>query len=179
MSCFKLTVLFLAGVFSCVSIEAQEALTERTFKFNKEAPAVALNLDEQKWLVGYWAGPGLGGDCDELWMPAQGGVMTGTFRFLHDGKLEFSEIFQLAEHDGKWTLRLKHFHADMKGWEEKDKFVEFPLVKVEPNALYFNGLTYKLNETGNLDVFLAMRNKDGSLNEVTFAFKRTELVSQP
>jgi hypothetical protein len=108
-------------------------------------------------------------------MPARGGVMTGTFRFLHEDKLEFSEIFQLAEHDGKWTLRRKHFHGDMKGWEEKDNFVEFPLVKVEPNALYFNRLSCKLNETGDLDVFLAMRNKDGALNEVTFAFRRTEL----
>lgn len=164
---------------TAVSLPAQESLTQHTLKFDKEAPAVALNLDGQKWLIGYWVGPGLGGECDELWMPAQGGIMTGTFRFVSEGKLQFSEIFQLAEHDGKWTLRLKHFHADMKGWEEKDKFVDFPLIKAEPNALYFNGLTYKLNEAGDLDVFLAMRKKDGSMNEVTFAFKRQELGDKP
>ena len=170
----RFVALLLAG-FLMECAQAQEVLTEHTLKFDKEAPAATLNLDEQKWLVGYWTGPGLGGECDELWMPVQGGIMTGTFRFMADSKVQFSEIFQLAEHDGKWTLRLKHFHADMKGWEEKDKFVEFPFIKAEANAIYFNGLTYKLNESGDLDVYLAMKKKDGSMDEVTFAFKRTLL----
>jgi hypothetical protein len=54
-----LVLSFLSAVTGHLS--AQEALTEHTFKFDKEAPAVALNLDEQKWLLGYWAGPGLRG----------------------------------------------------------------------------------------------------------------------
>jgi hypothetical protein len=60
----------------------------------------------------------------------------------------------------------------MKGWEEKDKHVTFPLVKVEPNAVYFSGLTYRKNSDGSLTVFLAMKRPTGTTEE-TFSFQPT------
>ena len=68
--------------------------------------------------------------------------MVGTFRMVKDGKLVFSEFFTLSKQAGKIAIRLKHFGGEFKGWEEKDKFVEFPLIKVEGKTAWFGGLTY-------------------------------------
>lgn len=80
----------------------------------------------------------------------------------------------MFEENGSLTLKLKHFDAAMKGWEEKDKFVEFRLVKLEPRAAYFHGLTYRLNEDDSMDVFVVVSQKDGTKREEKFEFKRSK-----
>lgn len=151
-------------------------LTENTLKFSKESPPVEARPEDFDFLAGYWTGSGLGGDCEETWMPAIHGERIGTFRFHADGKLVFSEFFQLSQFDGRWSLRLKHFNPTLEGWEEKTKYVEFPLVKIEKNVASFNGLTYQLMENGELHVFLAMKRKDGTLSEEKFVFQKKTLA---
>jgi hypothetical protein len=81
------------------------------------------------------------------------------------------------EHEGSLVLRLKHFNPDLTGWEEKDKFVEFKFVAKKDGAMYFNGLTFMPDgPNGSKDaakIYLALRNKDGAVNEVVFHLKRT------
>ncbi len=154
-------------------------LTENTLKFSKESPPVEAKSEDFDFLAGYWTGSGLGGDCEEVWMPAIHGERIGTFRFHADGKLVFSEFFQLSQFDGRWSLRLKHFNPTLEGWEEKTKFVEFPLVNVKKNEASFNGLTYRLIENGELHVFLAMKRKDGTLSEEKFVFQKKTLAESP
>lgn len=155
--------------------DAVEKITENTLKYSKEAPSATVTAADFDFLSGYWVGTGFGGDCEETWMPAIEGTRIGTFRFHQDGKLVFSEFFQLAQHGDRWSLRLRHFDEELKGWEEKDKFVEFPLVRVEKNTAWFNGLTYQLMENGELHVMLAMKHKDGSFTEEKFIFKKKPL----
>ncbi len=64
----------------------------------------------------------------------------------------------------------------MKGWEEKDDFVEFPLIRVELNAAYFNGMNYPLTNQNELDVYLAFRQKDGTFREEQVRFRRKSLT---
>lgn len=154
-------------------------LTENTLKFSKESPPVEAKSEDFDFLAGYWTGAGLGGDCEEVWMPAIHGERIGTFRFHADGKLVFSEFFQLSQFDGRWSLRLKHFNPTLEGWEEKTKFVEFPLVNIKKNEASFNGLTYRLIENGELHVFLAMKRKDGTLSEEKFVFQKKTLAESP
>lgn len=63
--------------------------------------------------------------------------MFGSFRYANEGKLVFSEFFAGAKTDEGVLLKLKHFRPDMVGWEDKDKMMNFPLIKVEKNAVYF------------------------------------------
>lgn len=45
-----------------------------------QAPASAT-LADVAWLAGHWVGTGLGGDCDETWLPATDNAMPGIFRY--------------------------------------------------------------------------------------------------
>ena len=96
------------------------------------------------------------------------------FRFLKDGRTQFVELFSLVVEGESLVLKLKHFNADMTGWEEKDEIVQFPLVKITANEANFDGLTYRKKDDGTLESFVVMKGKDGSLNEIAFRFKRVK-----
>ena len=106
-------------------------------------------LDQMDWLIGQWAGEGIGGaPAMESWLPPTGGTMVGTFvqeREDEDGptKIMFTEHMYLSEADGTLVLKLKHFNADLTGWEEKDDMLTFRLVAIEECAAYFNALTLR------------------------------------
>lgn len=53
-------------------------------------------VEDLSWLVGYWKGSGLGGECEEVWMPTVDEHMIGTFRFWENGQLVFSEFMHLV-----------------------------------------------------------------------------------
>jgi len=67
---------------------------------------------------------------------------------------------------------VKHFDRDLKGWEPKDKFAEFALVKLDDKAAIFDGLTYLIDDQGNLRAYVAMKQKDGTFKEGSFVFHR-------
>jgi hypothetical protein len=68
-------------------------------------------------------------------------------------------------------LRLKHFHGSMKGWEEKDKTIDFPLVKVEANRVYFDGMTFERVGADQLNVYVMIGDR-GEEKEVKFPYAR-------
>ncbi|MFN2443592.1 MAG: DUF6265 family protein [Thermoanaerobaculia bacterium] len=150
---------------------AQEALTEHTLKLAEGASAASVDLDELAWLAGRWTGEGLGGWVEEVWNPPAGGAITGTFRLLRDGKPLFYEFYVLADHGEGLTLRLKHFNADMTGWEEKEKYVEFPFIGVIDGVLHFRGLAYQRDSDDRMTIYLALTTKEGMREEV-FRLKR-------
>ena len=63
--------------------------------------------------------------------------MISMFRWIHDGKPRFYELVTLYERDGEILIRLKHFHSDMVGWEEKEKAIEFVLVALSEQEAIF------------------------------------------
>ncbi len=148
-------------------------LTEQTLTFGEGQSSPAETIESASWLTGNYSGDGFGGTIEECWGPHSSGSMLGTFRLVNDGALNFSEFFILEEHEGGLRLRLKHFDKEFDGWEDKDKFVEFPLVRIEKGKLFFKGLTYVKENDGNVTVYLAMRRKDGTFNQVTLPLKRT------
>lgn len=98
-------------------------------------------VEDLSWMVGYWAGPGLGGDCEEVWMPAVDGHMIGTFRMWENGKLIFSEFMNLVQDGESVSMKLKHFGPDLEGWEEKTEWTTFKLIEMTENKAWFHGLT--------------------------------------
>jgi hypothetical protein len=109
------------------------------------------SIEDLDWLVGYWMGPGLGGDCEEVWMPAVDGHMIGTFRFWENGKLVFSEFMNLIQEGESVTMKLKHFGADLNGWEEKTEWTIFKLIGLGENKAWLDGMT--IERKGNQLIF--------------------------
>ncbi|MEM6476639.1 MAG: DUF6265 family protein [Pseudomonadota bacterium] len=126
---------------------APKALETRLGDKGFESPPATL--DQLGWLVGQWEGGGIrGAPAMESWLPPMGGIMVGTFVQETKGEdgtsaIMFTEHLYLMEEEGSLALRLKHFNADLTGWEEKDDMLTFRLVAIEPCAAYFNALTLR------------------------------------
>jgi hypothetical protein len=100
--------------------------------------------------------------------------MMGMYRLIKDGKVAFYELLTFVEEEGSLTLKLKHFNADLTGWEEKDKFVTFRLARVAADAVYFDGLTFRRDGPDRMTIFLALRDtKTDTMSEVVFNMTRT------
>lgn len=153
---------------------AQTQKTTNTLTLDKKENMPKATLADFAWLAGHWSGEGLGGTCEEIWAPPLGDNVIGLFRFLKDGKTQFTELFSLVKEGESLVLKPKHFNPDMTSWEEKDKPVQFPLVKVSPNEANFDGLTYRKKDDDTLEVFVAIKGKDGNLREEKFSFKRVK-----
>ena len=168
MHCPLKTAILLVGLPLVAS--AQEPYSAHTMKLAAGEQPAAASIDDVAWLQGYWQGEGLDGQCEEMWSAPVGGAMLGTFRLLKEDQLQFSEFFIISEHDNSLVLKLKHFDPKFAGWEERDKFVTFRFIKAEGTTAWFEGLTYQLSDQGQLDVYVAMRGKDGTVSEGHFRY---------
>jgi len=122
------------------------------------------------WIEGTWQGQGLGGQTEETYSAPLGGAIVGHFRLVKADKVVFYELVTFVEEAGTVLLRLKHFHPNLVGWEEKDKSVEFKLVAVEGQTAYFDGQTFK-REGDTLYAAVAIKGKDGSTRVEQFSYK--------
>ncbi len=138
-----LAALALAGTAAAQDAEPETRLGEKGFE---SPPATLEQLD---WLVGQWVGEGIqGAPAMESWLPPSGGTMVGTFVQQTPAKdgasaIMFTEHMYLMQESDTLVLRLKHFNADLTGWEEKDDMLTFRLLAVEPCAVFFNALTLR------------------------------------
>jgi hypothetical protein len=108
-------------------------------------------VEDLSWIEGVWVGTGLGGDCEEVWMPAVDGHMIGTFRFWEDGKLVFSEFMNIIQEGETFSMKLKHFGPDLSGWEEKEEWTTFELIELGEKKAWLNGMT--IERKGNQLIF--------------------------
>ena len=164
------TVLTL-GLLLASSVVAQTKITDRTYRLEEGGVSPAASLDSVAFLAGSWVGTGLGGEVEEVWTAPSAGTMVGSFKLLQNGEPNFYEFLVISEEEGSLVLRLKHFNPDLSGWEEKDDFVTFPLVKVDNDSVYFRGLTYRKVGDGRLQIYLALHS-GGETTEVAFEMKR-------
>lgn len=156
----------------CAQGLAQTRGTENTLKLAEGEHGAKATIADMEWLAGAWTGEGLGGISEEMWSKPAGGAMVGTYRLIKEGKPVFYEMCWIVENEGTITLRLKHFNPDLTGWEEKDKTVDFRFVKKDGSRIYFSGLTFERLGAKELNIYLAIRYKDGSVKESIFKMKR-------
>lgn len=127
------------------------------------APPDRIDAD---WLEGCWQGSGFGAPAAECWMTSPTGRLTGVFQLLRaDGSQRFSEIIVIDVFEDGPAMRLKHFHADLTGWEGADEFVSFPLLEQREDALIFDGLEMRLTPEGRLIVDVDIGEGDQSRTE--------------
>ncbi len=164
-------LLALAGIRGS-SGWAQQQLTPRTLALDEKAARPKATIENVAWIAGHWQGQGLGGIVEEVWSPPLGRTMMGMAKVVKQDAVVFYEILTIVEESGSVTLNLKHFHPNLAGWEEKDKVLSFPLVKLTPNELSFEGMTFHKLDANTLVVFLAIRHRDGTIREEEFRYRR-------
>jgi hypothetical protein len=168
----NLTFLCITVLLLSVYGFAQTMQTANTMKLDEGKTGEKATIQDMKRLAGTWHGEGLGGTVEEVYSQAQDGTMMGMFRFLEKGKTVFYELITVLEEKGTLIVKLKHFNANLSGWEEKDKTVDFPFVKKDKNRMYFAGQTFEFIGKNKLIIYVAMHDKDGKVSEESFSYTR-------
>lgn len=163
-------------LLACVlAFAAPSVLADDTRSLPPGAASPRATIADAAWVAGRWVGEGFGGIAEEVMSPPAGNAMIGHFRIVTKGEPSFYEIVQIREEAGSLVYRVKHFHPDLKGWEEKDKTVDFPLVASERDALYFDGLTIKRTGPDEVTHWVRIRAKDGKIEEAKLVYRRAGL----
>ncbi len=161
----SITLIFLmsAGIISA----------QHTLQLPEGATSPKANLEDVAWIEGHWTGEAFGGTAEEIWSAPMGNSMMFVFRMVNDGKVSFYESGHIQQLDDSIILQLKHFDGDLKGWEERDETVDFKLVKLEPNKVYFEGLTMEKMGDDQMNVHVLIEER-GNAEEILFAYKRVK-----
>jgi hypothetical protein len=166
-----LSTLVPSGLEASDAVVVKEA---RILALTGEMKPGPAKIGDLAWIAGNWRAEALGGMAEEIWSGPEAGTMMGMFRLIRNGRLAFYEILRLAEDGDSVTLRLKHFNADLTGWEEKDGFVEFRLVRLDGERAWFDGITFAREDPDTLLVWLAITGREGDVREEEFRFRRVE-----
>jgi len=95
----------------------------------------------------------------------------GSFKLVVNEIVQFYELCTITEENESLLLRIKHFDKDLKGWEEKDQSIEFPLVKIEKNKVYFDGLTFEKINEDELNIYVIFKDEGKEEVEMKFNYK--------
>lgn len=142
---------------------------QNTLHYNDEKGSEKAILQDIKWLEGNWKGEAFGGTYEENWSKASAGSMMFNFKLVVEGKVVFYELGHIVEKDGTLLYQIKHFGADLKGWEEKDKSEDFRFIKKEENRMYFDNFTFEYISENEVKVYAFF---EDSNEEVVFNFKK-------
>lgn len=169
----KLVVSFIFTVyllsFSCFS---QTKASENILTLDSLSVSPKATINDVAWIAGLWKGEAFGGVTEENWSNPSDGSMMAAFKVSTDGKVMFYELEIIRELKESLILQLKHFNNDLKGWETKDQTVDFPLVKITKNTVYFNGMTFDKVSENEMNVYVLMHEKDGTTSEMKFNYKK-------
>ncbi len=141
------------------------------------------------WLTGSWRCEIWGGVGEEVYGQPNSHGIFGSFRFTKDGKVAFYEMLVIENHPTGTLLRMKHFHFGLKGWEEKNDFVEGKLIASGHKSLVFFGvdespqslpkkmwIKYRLLEDGSLETRLVREFPNKKAANRTDLVQKTEDV---
>lgn len=133
---------------------------------------LAPKLENIKWISGNWKGEAFGGQTEENWSEPSGGSMMATFKLINEGQVSFYEIEIIREVENSLILQLKHFDNDLKGWETKNETVDFPLIKITPTQVIFEGMSFEKVSDTEMNVYVDIKNEDGEVEIVKFNYKK-------
>jgi len=159
-------------IFLIVFLISIASQAQNTLSFSDGEASPKADLAEIAWMQGHWTGEAFGGIVEEIWSPPLGGSMMFSFKLVNDGEVSFYELGHIRQIDTTLVFELKHFHGDLKGWEEKDEVKRFKLVKVEGNRFYFDGFTFENVGADEVNIYARIGHDDGSEEEVKFNYKK-------
>jgi len=141
--------------------------------YNDSIGSPKANLDAIKWIAGSWKGEALGGITEEVWTPPLGGSMMCIFKLVVNNKVKFYEFVTITEKKGTLLLQIKHFNSDLVGWEKKDETVDFKLVKVTPDKIYFDEFTFEKVSDTEINMYVVFKQKSKKVL-ATFNYKKVK-----
>lgn len=162
----------LCGVALSAPVSAAEPYTEHTFRLAAGEAAPLATLEDVDWLVGNWLGTAFEQTFEEVWNPPSAGSMVGLFKLIGNEGVEFYELMLLTVDAGTLSLKVKHFNADFTAWEEKGEFIDFRLVKLEPDAIHFSGLSFYKRDDDGFDGYIVFRSEGGGVREEKLVYTR-------
>jgi len=157
-------ILFLLAFFNSTA-------QDNTIKFIEGSTSPPATLEAVSWIAGHWKGEAFGGITEEIWSPPLGNSMMFSFKLVVKDKVVFYELGGITQVGETLLLQLKHFNADFKGWEEKDDTVDFKLVKVTENKVYFDQFTIEKISNNEINLYVVLAD-NGQEKEVKFNYKR-------
>jgi hypothetical protein len=131
------------------------------------------SVAELEWLAGAWEGSGLLGPAREVYSPMTGGAIVGHFVQQSGDEIRFYELMLIRQDGNSLTYCVKHFNADLSGWEEKNEVQCFPLVARRRNAYYFDGLTIHRDGDDRMISTVRVDTPDGE-HELVFHYRRVD-----
>ncbi len=131
-----------------------------------EKKPVPGTLTDLAFMAGCWKATHWSGEMDECWSGPLGDNMSGMFRFVKDGQVQFYEFIVVEQTPEGLYLRLKHFNKGLIGWEEKEKSIGGRLTALEKNKATFDWLTYELRAPDTLVVSFRLKRDDQVTTEV-------------
>lgn len=155
-----------------LNIAAAQQTFENTLKFEENSISPTASLEDVAWIAGHWKGEAFGGITEEIWSPPQGESMMFVFRLIAEGKVVFYEVGGIRQVEKTLLMQLKHFNGDFTGWEEKDQTVDFKLVKIDRNKVYFDQLTFEKISDNEMNVYVVIGDDNGNQEEVKFNYKK-------
>lgn len=167
---YKILLLFSGIVLFPITSQAQSQKTEHTLTLDQGQTSPKANIEDVAWIAGDWYGEAFGGQIEEIWRAPAGNAMMGMFRLIQKDQVGFYEMLIIKETDTSLSYILKHFNADLTGWEEKNETVSFNLVALEENIAFFDGITFQRMDDA-LTIYLASENKQGGFDELVFKYK--------
>jgi hypothetical protein len=91
----------------------------------RKSKAEKHTLEEVRFMSGHWLGSDGSSEIEEQWSEPSNGTMIGMYREMSAGKTTFYEFLAIAQEETGVVMRMKHFDANLVGWEEKDRSVVF------------------------------------------------------
>ena len=165
-------------LFFVLPTNGQSSQTENTLSLDSPNNAPKAQIQDLNWMVGRWEGEGFGGIVEETWNPAIGGTMVGSFRLVKDNAPNFYELLVIVPKGESLVYKVKHFHPDLSGWEDKDESVSFPLVRLAQDTAFFDGLTI-IRNGDQLKHYLSFTDKDGKIQEANLKYSRRDDLATP
>ena len=153
-------------------IAAQTDDKSKTLKLSDVDAMPEATIADAAWIAGNWRGDLFGGVGEEIWSKPLGGAMMGMFKHVVGDAVTFYELMTIVEESNSLILKLKHFNADLTAWEEKEEMVDFPLVKMTSNAIFFDGYTFQKKDDNTIQCYLRSQKKGEEVTEVGWVFKR-------
>lgn len=168
----KELILFTVLLISTFSVNAQSKASEHILTLDSLSISPKAKLVDVAWISGNWKGKAFGGITEEIWSEPLGNSMMASFKLVVDGNVQFYEIEIIREIEESLILQLKHFNGDLKGWETKDETVDFPLVKITDNIVYFDGMTFEKISDHEMNVYVLMHDEHKRATEMKFNYKK-------
>ncbi|WOI54401.1 DUF6265 family protein [Parvularcula sp. LCG005] len=130
------------------------------------------SLDDVAFLEGEWRGEVFDMVVEHHILSPARGQMPGFVRIMTDEAVQVYEMASFIMADGSLTYRARQFTTDMIALQDRERFVDRPLVAKEGGTLYFDGMTFAPDGPDAMVVTFIAKNQMGEEYEQSVRYVR-------